>query len=177
MRSSLTLVLGGARSGKSALAERLACSRAGSRIYLATAQAHDDEMDRRIAAHRLAREPGNWRTIEEPLHAADHIAAAPEGTAILLDCATLWLSNHLLAGSDITAETERLLQGFKASASHIVVVSNETGLGIVPENALARRFRDEQGRLNQRIAAEADTVIAVMAGLPMVLKGTLPESL
>lgn len=169
----LTLVVGGARSGKSAFAERLITASARPRRYIATAEAWDDEMRDRIARH-LRDRGADWTTVEAPLALAAALADARPGEAVLVDCATLWLTNHLLADSDLAAETTRLLDALAASPAPVVIVTNETGWGIVPENALARRFRDEQGRLNQRLAAGADLVVTVIAGLPMVLKGNLP---
>lgn len=172
------LVIGGARSGKSAYAERqaLAHERCGLRVtYLATAQALDEEMAQRIVHHR-ARRPSGWRSVEEPLALADALAreAAPDA-CVLVDCLTLWLTNVLLAGRD--AEIERFLAVLPALPGRIVLVSNEVGWSIVPENALARRFRDEQGRLNQRVAALAERVTLVAAGLPFVLKSAQPGAL
>lgn len=169
----LTLVVGGARSGKSAFAERLVLGSARSRRYIATAEAWDDEMRDRIARHREDRGT-SWTTVEAPLDLAGAIAGASDTEAVLVDCATLWLTNHLLADHDLAAESAGLLAALAACPAPVVIVSNETGWGIVPENALARRFRDEQGRLNQRLAAQAGLVVTVIAGLPMVLKGTLP---
>ncbi len=169
----LTLVVGGARSGKSRLAERLVVATGMPRHYIATAQAWDDEMRARIAQHRSARATG-WQTWNSPLDVEQTLALIPKGAVVLLDCATLWLSNHLLAGSDIDAKSAALLAALMECASPVVVVSNEVGWGIVPENPLARAFRDHQGLLNQRIAERADLVIGVMAGLPMVLKGRMP---
>lgn len=172
----LALVIGGARSGKSALAERLVLASARKPVYLATAQAWDDEMAARIARHRAARQGAGWRTIEVPRDLAPALAAASPDEAVLLDCATLWLTNVMLApDGDLAAEETRLIDAVDACAAPVTVVTNETGLGIVPENALARAFRDAQGRLNQRLAARAGLVVAVWAGLPMVLKGRLPE--
>ena len=169
----LTLVIGGARSGKSAFAEGLMIGSGRPRRYIATAEAWDDEMRDRIARHRADRGTG-WITVEAPLDLAAALAAVRAEEAVLVDCATLWLTNHLLADHDIAAETGRLLAALSACPAPVVIVTNETGWGIVPENALARRFRDEQGRLNQRLAGDADLVVAVMAGLPMVLKGRVP---
>ena len=164
----LTLVLGGARSGKSRYAEALIGERPA--IYVATATAGDEEMATRIRAHR-ARRGGNWTTREAPLDltaalAADDAAGGPR----LVDCLTLWLSNLLLAGRDPAAESAALLDRLPRLTSPVVFVANEVGLGIVPDNALARRFRDHAGRLNQDIAATADRVVFVAAGLPLFLK-------
>lgn len=172
----LALVVGGARSGKSALAERLVTGTARRRHYIATADAWDDEMKARIAEHRAARGAA-WETVEAPLDLAGALAAVPAEDAVLVDCATLWLTNQMLAGSDHDAAAAGLLAALVTCAAPVVIVSNEVGWGIVPDNALARRFRDAQGRLNQQIAARADLVVGVMAGLPVVLKGTMPEGL
>jgi adenosylcobinamide kinase/adenosylcobinamide-phosphate guanylyltransferase len=166
----LALVLGGAASGKSAHAEGIVLRTGLPRAYLATAEAWDDEMRDRVRRHREARGP-LWRTVEEPLEAAAALGAIPEGEAVLLDCATLWLTNVMLAGRDLAAEEVRLLAALRARAAPMVVVSNEVGLGLVPETPLGRAFRDAQGRLNRRIAEVADHVVLVAAGLPLVLKG------
>ncbi len=168
----LSLLLGGARSGKSRLAEGLVTDTTLPRHYIATAEAWDDEMRLRIAQHQVERGP-DWTTWSVPRDVAGVLAQVPPGQVVLLDCATLWLTNHMLAEADIAAETASLLMALSACASPVVVVSNEVGWGIVPENALARAFRDHQGRLNQQMAAQAGLVVGVMAGLPMVLKGNL----
>ena len=168
----LTLVVGGARSGKSRLAEGIVTDSALPRHYIATAEAWDDEMRLRIAQHVADRGP-DWVTWNAPRDLPGTLAQIPSGQAVLLDCATLWLTNHLLAEADIAAETAALLHALATCASPVVVVSNEVGWCIVPDNALARAFRDHQGRLNQQIAAQAGLVVGVMAGLPMVLKGAL----
>jgi adenosylcobinamide kinase/adenosylcobinamide-phosphate guanylyltransferase len=162
-----TLVLGGARSGKSAYAERLVTAMPPPWLYCATAQALDGEMCERIAHHK-ARRGAEWETAEEPLE----IAALLEGGArpVLVDCLTLWVSNLMHAAKDIEAETERLIAAVQAARAPIVFVSNEVGLGIVPDNALAREFRDRAGRLNQAVAAAVNRVVFMAAGLPMVLK-------
>lgn len=170
-----TLVIGGARSGKSSFAEGLVTATNRPRRYIATAQAWDDEMRSRIAQHRDQRGDG-WNTVEAPLDLAGALSGAHPNEVILVDCATLWLSNHLLAEADLNAEASKLLAAITNCAAPIVVVSNEVGWSIVPDNALARTFRDAQGRLNQRMAAQAGLVVAVMAGLPIVLKGQLPET-
>lgn len=174
MLPGLAFVVGGANSGKSGIAERLVTGSGLSPVYLATAEAHDEEMAAKITAHRAAR-GGAWRAVEAPLDAAGALAGASAGEAWLLDCATLWLTNHLLAESDLGAETDRLLAALAAAPCPVVVVSNEVGQGIVPENRLARRFRSEQGRLNQRLAAAAQLAVGVMSGLPFVLKGEAPK--
>lgn len=169
----LTLVVGGARSGKSRFAEGLISATQRPRRYIATAQAWDEEMRARIAQHQRDR-GGDWVTVEAPLDLPAALTSARPDEAVLLDCATLWLTNHLLAEHDLSGETEALIAALAACPAPVVIVSNEVGWGIVPENALARRFRDEQGRLNQRLAAAAGLVVTVIAGLPMVLKGQLP---
>lgn len=166
---AFTLVLGGARSGKSRHAESLVTARAPPWIYLATAEALDDEMARRIAEHRARRGDG-WRTIEAARDLSGALDQTPDGAAVLVDCLTLWLSNLLLADADIERECDRLEQALARRTGLVVLVANEVGLGIVPDNALARRFRDEAGRLNQRLAARAARVIFMAAGIPMKLK-------
>jgi adenosyl cobinamide kinase/adenosyl cobinamide phosphate guanylyltransferase len=168
--SQLTLVLGGARSGKSRHAESLITACRPPWVYVATAEPLDDEMRARIAEHR-ARRGADWRTIEAPRDLAGALDMNAAGGAVLVDCLTLWLSNLMLADADIEAESVRLETVLAAIAGPVVLVSNEVGLGIVPDNALARRFRDAQGRLNQRIAARADRVVLMVAGLPLVVKG------
>jgi len=173
MLPGLSLVLGGAASGKSLFAEGLVRGTGRSLIYFATARAHDDEMRAKIERHQRLRGSG-WRTIEEPLEVGRTLAGLSGDTAILLDCATMWLSNHLLAENDLEEAEAGLMAGLSLCAAAVVIVSNEVGLSVVPENALARRFREEQGRLNQKLAAKAGLVVNVVAGLPQVLKGELP---
>lgn len=171
-----TLILGGARSGKSALAERLAQATAGEVVYIATAQAHDAEMAARIAHHRDGR-PADWRTVEEPLALAHALRVhARADRCVLVDCLTLWLSNLLGADDEQRFAHERtaLLDSLPGLPGTIVLVSNEVGLGVVPMGALARRFVDEAGRLHQSLAARCERVLFVAAGLPLALKGTLP---
>lgn len=170
-----TLVLGGARSGKSALSERLVLQHSAGRVpvYIATAEAWDDEMRARIATHRAARDGQGWHTLEAPLDLAATLSDLPAQSPVLIDCLTLWLTNHLLADHDLTAQSRALAAAIRAHDGPVVAVANEVGLGIVPDNPLARRFRDAAGRLNQDLAALADRVVFVAAGLPMVLKGTL----
>jgi len=168
---SLTLVLGGARSGKSAFAERLLAGIAHP-VYLATAEPLDEEMAARIAEHR-ARRGHRWATVEEPLALAGALErVARPGTAVLVDCLTLWLSNCLHAGRDPELERKRLLEALGRLAGPVVLVSNEVGLGLVPETALGREFRDQAGRLHQAIAERAERVYLLVAGLPMPIKHT-----
>lgn len=169
--SGFTLVLGGARSGKSRYAEGLVRTAPGVPHYLATAQAWDDEMAERIAQHRADRKGQGWVTLEAPLDLAGALAGLPPGVPVLVDCLTLWLTNHLLADSDLAAEGARLAAAIAAHRGPVVAVASEVGLGIVPENALARRFRDAAGRLHQDLAAQAGRVVLVVAGLPLVVKG------
>ena len=170
----LTCVLGGASSGKSAFAERLLAATGRPLTYIATARTYDEEMRLKVVAHQARRGSG-WTTVEAPFDLGPAHAEVEESGAVLIDCATLWLTNHILEDHDITTEETRLLKAIHDCAAPVVVVSNEVGSGIVPENALARHFRSAQGALNQSLAARADLVVAVMAGLPMVLKGALPE--
>jgi adenosylcobinamide kinase / adenosylcobinamide-phosphate guanylyltransferase len=168
----VTLVLGGARSGKSRFAESLLAREGGQRIYLATAESGDEEMRRRIADHKARRGPG-WHTIEAPLDIATPLSHAGD-SAVLVDCLTLWLSNLMAADLAIEEATAGLCQVLAKLRAPTVLVSNEVGLGIVPDNALAREFRDQAGRLNQRIGALADRVFFVAAGLPVTLKDNAP---
>ena len=167
----VTLVLGGARAGKSRYAEALIeSSGASAAIYIATAEAGDVEMATRIAAHK-ARRGSLWRTLEAPLDLADAIAqAVAERQPILVDCLTLWLSNLMLGGHDCDEACDQLVETLPALTAPLVLVSNEVGLGIVPDNRLARDFRDMAGRVNQRMAQVAHRVVFVAAGLPLLLK-------
>lgn len=174
MLPPLALVLGGAASGKSAYAEGLVRAASPARVYLATAEAYDGEMRAKIARHRDMRAADGWMTIEAPLDVVPALIASTPDQAVLLDCATLWLSNHLLAESDVDVTTTALMAALAACAAPVVVVSNEVGLSVVPDNALARCFQQAQGALNQRLATEAGLVVLVTAGLPLALKGTLP---
>jgi adenosylcobinamide kinase/adenosylcobinamide-phosphate guanylyltransferase len=170
MLPALTLILGGARSGKSRHAEALVTTLPPPWHYVATAEAYDEEMCERIALHRARRDEG-WVTTEAPLELAECLAALGRGSApILVDCLTLWLSNVMLANRDVEAARRSIEAVLDEAKAPIVLVTNEVGLGIVPENALARRFRDEAGRLHQRLAARADRVLFMVAGLPMVVK-------
>ncbi len=164
----LTLVLGGARSGKSRHAEQLVTAHEAPWIYVATAEAFDDEMRERIAEHQARREIG-WRTVEAPVDLPD--ALVRHGSMpVLVDCLTLWLTNLMLGNHDILAATDALAAALERRQAPVVLVSNEIGLGLVPETPLGRAFRDEAGRLNQRVAAVADRVLFMVAGLPMTVK-------
>ncbi len=165
----LVLVLGGARSGKSTYAEARVTALAPPWIYIATAQAFDDEMRARIDLHRARRDEG-WRTIDAPHDLVAALRDAPHGAPVLVDCLTLWLTNRLLAGADLAAERRTLVAALSARPAPTVVVSNEVGLGIVPDNALSRRFRDEAGFLHQAVAACADEVHLMVAGLSIRAK-------
>ncbi|MGQ0677122.1 MAG: bifunctional adenosylcobinamide kinase/adenosylcobinamide-phosphate guanylyltransferase [Rhodospirillales bacterium] len=165
----LTLVLGGARSGKSRYAEQLVAAAAGKPVYIATAEALDDEMRRRVAAHRARRGP-QWTTVEAPLALARALGALEPGGPALVDCLTLWLSNAMLAKRNLVLECDGLVAALRSCRAPVVAVSNEVGLGVVPETPLGREFRDAQGVLNQRVAAVADRVVLMAAGLPMIIK-------
>lgn len=167
---SITLVLGGARSGKSRHAEALLAPCPAPWTYIATAEAWDDEMRARIAEHQ-ARRDARWRTVSAPLDLPGALAGA--GPA-LVDCLTLWLTNLMLGGHDVAAAAAALEDALAARGAPTVLVANEVGLGIVPETKLGRAFRDAAGVLNQRIAARADHVHFIAAGLPLLLKGKLP---
>ena len=169
----ITLIIGGARSGKSRAAEALVTAGPPPWVYIATAEAFDDEMKARIAAHRASRVPG-WRTVDAPVALAEAVTQeAAEARPILIDCLTLWLSNLMLSARDVEAETARLRGALKAGSvrASITLVSNEVGMGIIPDNKLARDFRDNQGRLNQAVAALSTRVIFMAVGLPLILKG------
>jgi adenosylcobinamide kinase / adenosylcobinamide-phosphate guanylyltransferase len=170
---SVVLVLGGARSGKSRLAEALAHQPAH---YVATAQAFDDEMRERIATHKIQR-GARWVTHEEPLDLVGVLQKIDKaGQFILVDCLTLWLSNLLLADMDCESAIQNLVEYLQNAKARIVIVSNEVGLGIVPDNKLARVFRDLQGVANQRVAEISLNVVFMAAGLPLILKGPLPTA-
>jgi adenosylcobinamide kinase/adenosylcobinamide-phosphate guanylyltransferase len=164
-------ILGGARSGKSALAVRLAQASGRAVTVVATAAAGDAEMAERIARHRAAR-PATWRVVEEPIALAARLRAeCAADRLVIVDCLTLWLANLMLAAAPLEAERAALLDALPGLAGRVLFVANEVGLGIVPENALARRFRDAAGALNQAVAERCDRVTLVTAGLPLVLKG------
>lgn len=169
MPEKLTFLLGGARSGKSAHAEQLITQFPAPWTYIATAQAYDDEMRERIDLHRSRRGEG-WHTLDAPLDLVGALGSVPDGVPVLVDCLTLWLTNNMLAEHDVAAESGSLAELLARPRGPWFVVANEVGLGIVPDNALARRFRDAAGRLNQQVAAAADEVLFMVAGLPMKVK-------
>ena len=164
-----TFILGGARSGKSARAQALAEAAGETRLYIATAEALDAEMEARIARHKADR-GGGWRTVEAPLELVAAMDAA-DAPVLLVDCLTLWLSNLMHHERDVEAESDALCKSLGRFEGEVILVSNEVGLGLVPETPLGRAFRDAQGRLNQRVAAACDVVEFVAAGLPLRLKG------
>jgi adenosylcobinamide kinase/adenosylcobinamide-phosphate guanylyltransferase len=164
------LILGGARSGKSRHAEELAAVHKGPRVYIATATAGDEEMAMRILAHQ-ARRGQDWATVEEPLELLAALrASARDDTFVLVDCITLWLTNLMMDKRDIAGEVEDLCDSLKALPGRICLVSNEVGLGIVPDNPMGRYFRDEAGFANQMLAQAADEAFFLVSGLPMRLK-------
>ncbi|WP_332770141.1 bifunctional adenosylcobinamide kinase/adenosylcobinamide-phosphate guanylyltransferase [Phenylobacterium sp.] len=168
---SLTLVLGGARSGKTSYALTEAGKRpAERRVMVATAEALDAEMAERIARHRAER-GGAWATVEAPRELAAAVRELRSGEVAVIDCLTLWLTNLMLDEADLGAAVAELGLALRASPAELFVISNEVGQGIVPDNALARRFRDQAGWMHQAVAAAADQVVMVVAGLPLVLKG------
>ncbi|MBT8409221.1 MAG: bifunctional adenosylcobinamide kinase/adenosylcobinamide-phosphate guanylyltransferase [Alphaproteobacteria bacterium] len=167
--SKTILVTGGARSGKSVIAERAVQGFAGNPIYIATAQVHDDEMASRIARHRARRGP-EWTTIDAPLDVVSVLTGTDGQGPRLVDCLTLWLSNLMLGGQDWQDAGRTLAKTLPALSSPVVLVTNEVGAGIVPENALAREFRDAAGELNQWIAAVSEEVYLAVSGLPLKVK-------
>jgi adenosylcobinamide kinase / adenosylcobinamide-phosphate guanylyltransferase len=174
VQTQLTLILGGARSGKSRYAQRLAETRGGDVLFVATAAPGDDDMAARIARHRAER-PAHWRTLEAQRQLAQSIADAEPTQTVVLDCVTLWVTNLLLAEDaswDVAAaELEALLAWYRAQSAELIAVTNEVGLGIVPGDALSRTYREWLGWFNQRLAAEADAVYLMVAGLAIEVKG------
>jgi adenosylcobinamide kinase / adenosylcobinamide-phosphate guanylyltransferase len=178
--SYITLITGGSRSGKSSFAQRLAEERQGSMLFLATCPVTDGEMELRILRHVRDRQKGNWETIEEPVHLADRLKEAVRYDTVLIDCLTLWINNlqyeavQAQQGLDeegVREQTERLLHAARAHPGEVIMVTNEVGLGIVPENSIARQYRDLVGRCNQCAALGADRVFLVCCGIPLQIKG------
>jgi adenosylcobinamide kinase/adenosylcobinamide-phosphate guanylyltransferase len=181
--AEVTLVTGGARGGKSGYAQRLAESQPGARAFVATCPVLDEEMAARIARHRADRAGRGWQTVEEPLHLAGALDRLHDVPVVLIDCLTLWVNNLLwraeeggerLAEEGLTPELDRLAAALAAHRGHVILVTNEVGWGIVPDNEVARRFRDLAGRVNQRVAALADRVVLMVSGCPVAVKGSLP---
>ena len=179
MPHQMTLILGGARSGKSTYALRLAAASGAEVLFLATAEARDDEMSTKIERHRAER-PAHWRTLEAPHAPAAALASAPAAPVVLLDCVTLWVSNLLLADDAswdaAVAELDALLAWHRESASDLIVVSNEVGLGLVPADPLSRRYREWLGWFNQRLATAADRVFLLVAGIPVDVKALAAQA-
>lgn len=178
--SHVILVTGGCRSGKSSYAQRRAEGLAGSRVFLATCPEVDEEMAQRIQRHRQQRDSAIWQTIEEPLAVADAISKAKEYDTILVDCLTLWVSNLMFQNQSqeaaidedqVAAKSVELMEAAKAHPGTVIFVTNEVGLGIVPDNPLARQYRDLIGRCNQTVGRAADEVVFMCCGLPLTVKG------
>ena len=167
-----TLIIGGAASGKSAYAEGLASNSKLYKIYLASANIYDEEMQLKVNKHKIRR-GDDWTTISEPLEAKEKITYLKDNQIMLFDCATMWLTNQMLKKADIQSEISQLIDSIMLSKGSIIVVTNEVGSGIVPENSMARQFRELQGLLNQELASISDSVIQVIAGLPLFLKQPL----
>ena len=168
----ITLIIGGAASGKSVFAENLVMSSGQTRSYIATAQAFDDEMAAKVVKHKSQRGT-EWHTYEEPYTPWDVLVKLTPSNIALLDCATFWLSNIMMGEQDLKVEKAKLFDGIRSCQGSIVIVTNEVGQGVVPDNKLARAFRQQQGELNQELAALSDLVVLVTAGLPLTLKGQL----
>jgi len=175
----ITLITGGSRSGKSSFAQRLAEEQPGSRLFLATCPVTDKEMEIRILRHIQDRQKGNWDTIEEPVRIAEQLALASRYDTVLIDCLTLWINNLLYEASGkksaldedrITLETKRLVETAGEHPGEVILVTNEVGLGIVPENKTARLYRDLVGRCNQCVGAAAERVYLVTCGIPLQIK-------
>ena len=173
MRHHITLIIGGAASGKSLWAENYTLSATKRPLYIATAQPFDTEMEEKIAAHR-ARRTAQWELKEAPLDLVEALSGLTSESCALIDCLTMWLSNHLLADTPLESLETDLLKALSICPAQLVLVTNEVGYSVVPENALARKFRTAQGQLNQRLAAAANKVVLVTAGLPLVLKSADP---
>lgn len=173
MLPKMSFVLGGAASGKSLWAENLLLSSRLDPVYLATSRVFDDEIKDRIKVHK-SRRSAQWRSFEQDLYVADTLDTLSRNDVVLIDCATMWLTNHMLDSHDLEKEQGQLLSAIGACKAPVIIVSNEVGHGIVPDNALARSFREAQGRLNIALAAQADLAVLIIAGIPQVLKGQLP---
>jgi adenosyl cobinamide kinase/adenosyl cobinamide phosphate guanylyltransferase len=168
-QARLTLVLGGARSGKSRYALNLAMTSPPPWVYIATAEALDEEMRSRIAEHKAARGQ-EWSTIEAPIDLAAALTSAPASAPVVVDCLTLWLSNLMIGHHEIDEAVANFEEALHRRSAPIILVSNEVGLGVVPETSLGRAFRDRAGSLHQRLAAKAESVVFMVAGVPMMVK-------
>lgn len=170
----LSLIMGGAASGKSSFAEKLVIQTGLPRSYLATAQAFDDDMREKIEQHQVDRGP-DWATTEVPIGLPQAVLQQPEDNIILIDCLTLWLTNLMLSDADCDKAAQALFSAIQTRNTPVIAVSNEVGHSVIPETSLGRRFQRAQGRLNAQVAAQADLAVMVTAGLPHVLKGEMPE--
>ena len=164
-----TLIIGAAASGKSQYAEDILNNNVGKKLYLASANIYDKEMQEKVNKHR-DRRGSEWTTIAEPLDAVHYIENLNIKEIMLFDCATMWLTNHFLEKSNIYHEIDLLVNSIKSSKGSIITVTNEVGSGIVPDNSMAREFRELQGKLNQKLATVASLVVTVIAGIPLILK-------
>jgi adenosylcobinamide kinase/adenosylcobinamide-phosphate guanylyltransferase len=173
MLPKLSFILGGAASGKSVFAENLILNSGLTPIYIATSRIWDGETKTRVDIHKSRRD-ARWTTVEAPFDLSPPLETATSDNVVLIDCATMWLTNHLLEDNDLATAQSQLLNALQASTAPVVIVSNEVGQGIVPDNALSRQFREAQGRLNIALAAQSDLAVQIVAGLPNLLKGTLP---
>jgi adenosylcobinamide kinase/adenosylcobinamide-phosphate guanylyltransferase len=168
-----SFILGGAASGKSEWAENLTVSSGLKPVYFATGRIWDDEVSARVKVHK-ARRDANWTTIEEPLDLAPPLSRLSPDSVALIDCATMWLNNQMMEKADLAKATDALVAALHVCPAPWIIVSNEVGHGIVPDNKMARAFREAQGRLNIALAREADLAVLIVAGLPQILKGMLP---
>ena len=164
-----TLIIGAAASGKSQYAEDILNNKVGKKLYLASANIYDEEMQEKVNKHK-DRRGSEWTTIAEPLDAVHYIENLNIKEIMLFDCATMWLTNHFLEKSNIYHEIDLLVNSIKSSKGSIITVTNEVGSGIVPDNSMAREFRELQGKLNQKLATVASLVVTVIAGIPLILK-------
>jgi len=182
--AKIILITGGSRSGKSTYAQRMAESISGDRTFIATCPVIDKEMEVRIRKHREARRAGNWQTVEETIDLASAIQEASGGSVILIDCLTLWVNNLMydaglqdgeISEEDIVVQCRKILDVCREISGTVIFVTNEVGMGIVPDNALSRRYRDLAGRCNQVMADGADAVVFIVSGLPLNIKGEITE--
>ena len=173
-----TLIIGGASSGKTKFAEELTLKQGSRPLYVATAQPHDEEMKEKIKIHQKSRASHNWETIEAHYDLANKIDSLNLKLfdTVLIDCLTMWLTNHYLKDNDIFKESLKLISAIQRAQINLIIVTNEIGYSVVPENKMAREFQKIQGQLNQQIALEVQRVIQVVAGLPVVIKENVPQT-